>query len=161
MTLVPASECFLTRIGPDGRAEVLLGLKKTGAVGRGKVVGPGGHVEQGETDLEACVREVKEETGLIVEPGALRAAGLVVFRFPARPAWDMAVAVFTGERFTGEPVETDELAPAWHPVDALPFDRMWDDAKHWLPRVLAGGTISAKIVLNDDCETVFHVEHYA
>lgn len=161
MTLVPASECFLMRNGPDGRTEVLLGLKKTGAIGRGKVVGPGGHVERGETDLEACVREVKEETGLRVEPADLRAAGLVVFRFPTRPAWDMAVAVFTGERFAGEPVETDELAPFWHPVDALPFDRMWEDAKHWLPTVLAGGTINTKIILNDDCETVFHVEHYA
>jgi 8-oxo-dGTP diphosphatase len=32
---------------------------------------PGGRVEPGETDAEAVVREVREETGLVVEVGAL------------------------------------------------------------------------------------------
>jgi 8-oxo-dGTP diphosphatase len=145
---------MLTRTTTDGTVEVLLGLKKTGVIGKGKIVGPGGHVEPDETALEACVRELKEETGLVVDPAHLRTAGTVVFRFPARPAWDMTVAMFVGERFGGELVETDELAPAWYPADALPFDRMWDDAKYWLPRVLAGEVVHAEITLADDCETV-------
>jgi 8-oxo-dGTP diphosphatase len=160
MTLVPATECFLIRTGADGTVEVLLGLKKTGAVGKGKILGPGGHVEAGETDLEACVRELEEETGLVVEPAQLRAAGTAAFRFPTRPEWDMSVAVFTGEHFTGEPVETDELAPAWYPVDALPFDRMWDDAKYWVREVLAGGEVHAEFTLAEDCETVASVRNF-
>lgn len=154
MTLVPASECIMTRTTADGAREVLLGLKKHGVIGKGKIVGPGGHVEVGETELEACVRELEEETGLVVEAADLRAAGTVVFRFPTRPEWDMSVAMFTGERFGGELVETDELAPSWYPIDALPFDRMWDDAKHWLLRVLAGEVVNAEITLAEDCETV-------
>lgn len=153
MTLVPASECILTRTGSDGRVEVLLGLKKRG-IGQGKFVGPGGHIEEGETALEACVRELKEETGLVVHPEDLRSAGAVIFRFPTRPEWDMSVAMFTGERFSGELVETDELTPDWFPVDALPSDRMWDDNKYWLPRVLAGEVVHVEITLNADCETV-------
>lgn len=154
MALFAASECILTRTALDGTTEVLLGLKKRGAIGLGKIVGPGGHVESDETDLEACVRELKEETGLVTVPAELRTAGTVVFRFPTRPEWDMSVAMFTGERFAGELVETDELAPAWYPVDALPFDRMWDDAKYWLPRVLAGEVVHAEITLAENCETV-------
>jgi 8-oxo-dGTP diphosphatase len=158
VTLVSACECILTRTTAEGTVEVLLGLKKRGTIGKGKIVGPGGHVEAGETDLEACVRELEEETGLVVDPAELRDAGTVVFRFPTRPEWDMSVAVFTGERFTGELVETDELAPAWYPVAALPFDRMWDDAKYWLPRVLAGTVVRAEIALAEDCETAAEVQ---
>ena len=32
---------------------------------------PGGRIEPGETDAEALVREMREETGLVVEPGPL------------------------------------------------------------------------------------------
>jgi 8-oxo-dGTP diphosphatase len=54
--------CILTRHSPTGRREILLGRKKTG-FGTGKIVGLGGHVEPGETALEATVREVAEESG--------------------------------------------------------------------------------------------------
>jgi 8-oxo-dGTP diphosphatase len=39
--------------------------------GRGLWSVPGGRVEPGESDAEAVVREMAEETGLVVEPGAL------------------------------------------------------------------------------------------
>ena len=152
MNLVPTSECMVIR-HTDRGAELLLGLKKRG-IGEGKLVAPGGHVEPGETDLQACVREVKEETGLAVDVGDLRPLGRVVFRFPSRPEWDMYVAMFACERYEGEPAESDELTPAWYLLNDLPFERMWDDAKYWLPRVLAGEQLNAEITLNADCETV-------
>jgi 8-oxo-dGTP diphosphatase len=31
---------------------------------------------------------------------------------------------------------------------------MWDDARHWLPRVLAGERLRATFSYADDCETV-------
>ena len=152
MTLVPTSECMVIR-HTDRGAELLLGLKKRG-LGEGKLVAPGGHVEPGETDRQACAREVKEETGLAVDVDDLRPLGAVVFRFPSRPELDMYVAMFACERYAGEPAESDELTPAWYALDDLPFERMWDDAKYWLPRVLAGEQLNAVITLNEDCETV-------
>ena len=47
----------LIRRHAGGRAEVLLGLKKTG-FGAGKWVGLGGHIEDGEKPVSAAVREV-------------------------------------------------------------------------------------------------------
>lgn len=152
MNLVPTSECMVIR-HTDRGAELLLGLKKRG-LGEGKLVAPGGHVEPGETDRQACAREVNEETGLAVDDDDLRSLGRVVFRFPSRPEWDMYVAMFACERYEGEPAESDELTPAWYSVDDLPFERMWDDAKYWLPRILAGEQLNAEITLNEDCETV-------
>ena len=74
MPPIPMCLCFLLRPTLDGRTEVLLGRKHEG-MGTGKVVGPGGHVEPGEDPRAAAVREVKEETGLIVDPTSASRAG--------------------------------------------------------------------------------------
>ncbi len=52
----------------DGR---LLLIRRRNDPGRGLWSVPGGRVEPGESDAEAVVREMAEETGLVVEPGAL------------------------------------------------------------------------------------------
>ena len=85
---------------------------------------------------------------------SLREAAHITFLFPTRPAWDMTVAVFTAGTWSGEPAETDEIRPEWFPVAALPLDRMWDDGKRWVPRVLAGERLRATFSYAPDCETV-------
>ena len=153
MALTQTCLCLLTRVSGDGEAEVLLGYKKTG-LGTGKIVALGGHVEQRESAAQAAAREVKEESGIVVAADSLREAALITFLFPARPAWDMTVAVFTAGAWSGEPHETDEIRPEWFPVAALPFDRMWDDGERWVPQVLAGERLRAIFSYADDCETV-------
>lgn len=53
---------------PEGR---LLLIQRGHEPGKGLWSVPGGRVEDGESDSEALVREVREETGLIVSPGRL------------------------------------------------------------------------------------------
>ena len=154
--LVPLTStclCLLTRTGGDGAAEVLLGYKKTG-FGTGKIVALGGHVEPGETAAEAAAREVTEESGIEVAADSLREAAHITFLFPACPAWDMTVEVFTSGTWRGEAAETEEIRPEWFPVADLPFDQMWDDGKHWVPRVLAGERLRAIFSYAADCATV-------
>ena len=153
MLLVPTCLCLLTRPAGDGGVQVLLGHKKTG-LGAGKIVGLGGHVEECESPLEAAAREVKEESGIHVTPGALHEVAHVTFLFPVCPRWDMNVSVFTSADWTGEAAETPEIRPEWFGVTSLPLTRMWDDAKYWLPRVLAGERLSATFTYAADCETV-------
>jgi 8-oxo-dGTP diphosphatase len=144
---------LLTRANGDGEPEVLLGRKKTG-FGRGKIVALGGHVEEGETPAEAAAREVKEESGIRVLAGALTAAADLTFLFPARRDWDMTVAIFTADVWSGEAAESDEIVPQWFKVAALPYHLMWDDAPLWLPRVLAGERLRATFSYAADNETV-------
>jgi 8-oxo-dGTP diphosphatase len=49
----------------------LLLIRRGNDPGRGLWSVPGGRVEPGESDAEAVVREMAEETGLVVEPGPL------------------------------------------------------------------------------------------
>src|ERR1700712_6075828 len=129
--------CYLMQVTPDGRRQGLLGRKRTG-LGLGKIVGPGGKVEPGESPLDAIVREVAEETGIRIAPTDLLEVGRLEYVFPFRPSWSQNSTVFVGEVWQGVAQESDELVPQWFDLDALPLDEMWDDAKFWLPRVLAG-----------------------
>ncbi len=152
MPLTPTCLCLLTRVSGEGR-QVLLGHKKTG-LGTGKIVGLGGHVESGESPAQAAAREAEEEAGVRVAPRDLLQAAHLTFLFPARPQWDMTVDVFTSADWTGEAAPTPEITPEWFPVAALPLDRMWQDARYWLPRVLAGDRVRATFSYAADCESV-------
>jgi len=54
----------------DGRGRLLL-IKRGHAPGAGLWSLPGGRIEPGETDAEALAREMREETGLVIETGQL------------------------------------------------------------------------------------------
>ncbi|TFB46323.1 8-oxo-dGTP diphosphatase [Cryobacterium tagatosivorans] len=153
MMLPQVCVCYLTRRSPEGTRQVLLGRKKKG-LGVGNIVGLGGKLEPGESALEAAVREVLEESGLVVTASALVPLGVLTYLFPHREAWSQESSVFVCDEWTGTPRESDELNPEWFDVASLPVDQMWDDARHWLPGVLAGTPVRATFTFGEDLETV-------
>jgi len=130
--------CFIRRLsasaGGQADDEILLGFKKRG-FGAGRWNGFGGKVKDGETVEEAARREVKEEAGVIISE--IKKLAVNYFFFPSDPL-PLEVHVFLSPSFSGVPVETEEMAPRWFKIDEIPFDKMWDDDKHWLPELLAG-----------------------
>ncbi len=149
--------CYVFRPGEDGRRQVLLGRKKRG-FGAGMIMGPGGKTKPGETATACAIREVAEETGIMVDPGALAWRAELTFVFPARPELDAVVSVFFGLEWSGEPRESDEMVPVWFDVGSLPLDQMWDDDAYWLPRVLAGEALSGTVTYDEACKLVTRVD---
>jgi 8-oxo-dGTP diphosphatase len=148
--------CLIRRTTAAG-SEILLGLKKAG-FGQGRWVNLGGHIEPGEKPAAAAAREVQEESGLIVSADVLQHVASIEFRFPWRPSWDQTAEVYLTSSFSGEAAESDEVAPRWYPENALPFDLMWDDARYWMPRVLAGEHVAILVTFAADCATVASIE---
>jgi 8-oxo-dGTP diphosphatase len=116
----------------DGSGRLLL-IKRGHEPGKGLWSIPGGRIEAGESDAAALVREVREETGLVVTPGPLigsvrRPSGSGDSVFDIR---DYAASVIGGALVPGDdaddavwagPAELDTLPMAEGLLDAL---RSW------------------------------------
>ena len=142
-TFVPRERAVIAFARRD--AEILLIHKKRG-LGAGKINGPGGRSEPRESAEEAAVRETQEEVGLRLSAPSERAR----LHFSFLDGYSLSVTVFVAERFSGEPIETDEAVPFWASMDAIPYDRMWADDRLWLPEVLAGRYVEGWFVFDDD-----------
>ena len=119
-------------------SEVLLIRKKRG-LGAGKINGPGGKLDPGETALASAIREVQEEIG--VTPLEIEERGVLHFQFT--DGYSLHCAVFLARDFTGTLIETDEATPHWFALDKIPYEEMWADDRHWLPEMLAGKSFRA------------------
>ncbi len=89
------------------RGKILLLCRAGNVYATGMLCLPSGHLEDGESVLSAAVRETKEETGIALEPAALRLVLSIHERHPG--------TTHPRIRFAFEPV-------SWHcePVNAEP-----------------------------------------
>jgi len=124
---------------------VLLIRKKRG-LGAGKINGPGGKVDPGETALACARREVKEE--LCIDIHDLTNVGRLRFQFVDNYSIDVQIYIAT--RFDGEPTETDEAIPLWFNINEIPYNEMWEDDRIWLPQVLGGKNVDGRFVFDGD-----------
>jgi 8-oxo-dGTP diphosphatase len=139
----PKEKATLLFIMQPGR--ILLINKKTG-LGAGKINGPGGRIDPGETAREGAIREVREE--LCVSPTGVREAGELSFQFV--DGYALHGTVFTAAGFEGTLCETREAAPLWTPLEAIPFDQMWADDELWFPLLLAGRRFRGFFIFDGD-----------
>jgi 8-oxo-dGTP diphosphatase len=135
-----ATLVFVVRAG-----RVLLIRKKRG-LGAGKINGPGGRLEPGESPLAGAVREVEEEVGVTPLEPALHGE----LRFQFADGYAIHVFAFRSPGCRGEARETEEAVPLWTPLDAIPYEEMWADDRLWLPALLAGRRVGGRFLFDGD-----------
>ena len=75
-TLINTTLCYIEK---DNSYLMLHRTKKEHDYNKDKWIGIGGKFENGESPEDCAVREIREETGLIVEPADLEYCGIVTF----------------------------------------------------------------------------------
>lgn len=129
--------------------EILLAMKKR-SFGAGKWNGCGGKPEAGEDLIDTAIREMQEEIGVQVLAQDLEKVASLKFYSKTKVELNQEVNIFVCRTWTGMPAESEEMRPQWFRFDQIPFDQMWPDDKHWLPKILAGKHLTGEFYFTED-----------
>ena len=118
----------LVHLERDGKYLMLHRVKKERDENRDKWVGIGGKFEPGESPEDCALREVYEETGLVMKSWAYR--GIVTF---VSDAWGTEyMHLFHSTDFTGSVKDCDEGVLEWVDKKALLTLPIWEGDKIFL-----------------------------
>lgn len=126
--------------------EVLLAMKKRG-FGEGKWNGIGGKVDEGESVIEALIREAQEEIS-ITPVNYMKHAEIIFDEFHNHKRRQLEVHTYICNRWDGIPTESEEMRPRWFNRNELPYEQMWADDPYWLPQVLTGNKLRCEFKLS-------------
>ncbi len=129
--MVDTTLCYLRHAG---KVLLLHRIKKKQDINAGKWIGVGGHLEAGESPLACVLREVREETGIILTD--IHQVGIIDFL--NTECEDERMWLYVAEVEEEITPECDEGVLAWFPENEL-FDLpMWEGDRTFLGRMLAG-----------------------
>ena len=129
----------------DGKGNVLVQDKKNHPTWHGWNF-PGGHVEEGEYITPSVIREMEEETGLIIENPKL--CGIKEFH-KTKDGKRYIVFLYTANQFSGELKASSEGEVFWYPLSELAqSDKLIDGFGEML-----------SVFINDEISEVFYERH--
>ena len=134
--------------------QILLAMKKRG-FGQGKFNGVGGKLELNETPEMAMIREAQEE--IYVTPTSYEKVGIMeFFEYFKGSKENIVFHLFTATDWDGEPQESDEMKPQWFDIDKIPYDKMFEDDRYWMPYVLEGKKINGFFEFDENWKMLSH-----
>lgn len=142
----------LCYIEQDDKYLMLHRTAKKNDINEGKWIGVGGHFKEGESPEECLLREVKEETGLVLTSYRLR--GVITF---LQEGWGYEyMFLYTADGFEGTLDETamkncNEGTLAWIPKSEISKLNLWEGDRIFLKLLLDDkGMFSMKLTYQGD-----------
>jgi len=129
-SVIPRSLSFLLREGQV----LLLRMAEDRGGWSNLLNGIGGHIERGEDPRSAALREIKEETGLILSPSSLFLSGVVAVDVGKSPG--IGLYIFVCETEVSETHSSREGIPEWINLNDFEKHRVVDDLPALLPRAI-------------------------
>ena len=118
-------------------------VKKKNDYHREKWNGLGGKFEPGESPEECAVREIEEESGLIIKNIEMK--GFITFpMFDGKEDW--YVFLFTADEYEGELIDSNEGNLDWIPNEKLTEINLWEGDKYFIPWIFKEKFFSAKFI---------------
>lgn len=131
-------------------------VKKENDYHRGKWNGLGGKFEPGESPEECAIREIREESGLIVKNISLK--GIITFpMFDEVEDW--YVFLFVADDYAGKLIDSAEGNLAWIPNENLMEINLWEGDKYFIPWLFEDKFFSAKFIYREG-EYLSHVVNF-
>ncbi len=150
MKIINATLCYIQR---NNETLMLHRVKKDYDIHQDKWNGLGGKFESGESPEECLLREIKEESGLILTDYKL--AGLLSFpKFDGHNDWQ--VFLYQAWGFKGDMIDSPEGNLLWIPNHKLLDLNLWEGDKLFIKWMLQNKFFSAKFVYSNKV-----LEHYS
>lgn len=126
--MILSTVCYIEK---DGKYLMLHRTKKKNDINKDKWLGIGGKFEKNESPEECIIREVKEETGLILQSYKLRCIVTYV-----STTWEEEyIYVFTSNDFTGELIECNEGDLQWIDKNKVTELNTWEGDKIFVEKI--------------------------
>ena len=126
--MILSTLCYIEK---DGKYLMLHRTKKKNDINKDKWLGIGGKFEKNESPEECIIREVKEETGLILQSYKLRCIVTYV-----STTWEEEyIYVFTSNDFTGELIECNEGDLQWIDKNKVTELNTWEGDKIFVEKI--------------------------
>ena len=138
-----ATLCYLKM---DGKTLMIHRIKKENDMHHGKWNGLGGKLNPGESPEDCVIREVREESGLIISDPLLK--GFLTFpRFANDEDW--YAFVYVARKIEGQLIESEEGVLKWINDEHLLNLDLWEGDLIFLPWLERPGIFSGKFIYRE------------
>ena len=130
--------------------------KKETDLNKYKWIGVGGKLEQHESPDDCIYREVKEETGLLLQDYQLR--GVITFILPK---WEDEICfLYLSDHFQGNITQCDEGELAWIDIDKIKDLNLWEGDRAFLDELLTTNNfINLKLIYDENDDLIEVIDY--